>query len=590
MTTLEELADEVVETEILIIGGGLGGKMAAIRAKEEGDVDVTVVEKSHMDRSGDVPNGLDDYPAVAHPKINGVTPEEYGRMRAADLAGLVRTDLSITTAKWAIKPIAVLKQIGVRISEDDGTYWMAGGRLGSALQKRKYDEKEKKYNLVPGDFIKYRGADLHPRLAAEVSKRGVRVYERTMLTNLITSNGSVVGATAVNTRNGKFYVIKAKFILLATGPMARLNDSSPYVKYPTNLFYQWHSPANSGGGHIAAYRAGADLVNMEFIQVDVSNLGKYMGSNASKYAVLRNSKGEDVKENNINKLEGKTGGIQGQGIPFSPDLANPIVERDVLKNCWEGVPFSHKPEMTGGFNSSNEAPANLGPIMEQGGLRTIDVEITPWIKSTVRSMSGVMFNQNGETSVKNLFVAGDMTGASPLYGSAGAFAWGYKIGDYLRALAPDTREPEFDKEQISQVETEKKRVFAPMDRKDGLDPLQVENLARKIVNNYVGIHKIEPRMKQGLEHLQSIKQDLIPLVKAHDYHELMRAIELQDIMEYAEIHTQSAIMRNETRQGPSHHRLDYPQPDDQNWQGKVVVANKKNGKPNYTIKKLEEEV
>ena len=590
MTTLEEIADEVVQTDILIIGGGLGGKMAAIRAKEEGNVDVTVVEKSHMDRSGEVPNGLDDYPAVAHPKINGVTAEEYGRMRAADLPGMVRTDLSITTAEWAIKPIAVLKQIGVRICEDDGTYWMAGGRLGSALQKREYDEKEKKYNLVSGDFIKYRGGDLHPRLAAEVRKRGVRVYERTMLTNLITKNGSVVGATAVNTRNGKFYVIKSKFIILATGPMARLNDSSPYVKYPTNLFYQWHSPVNAGGGHIAAYRAGADLVNMEFIQVSCSNVGKYMGPNGAHVAPIVTSSGESIHQKyDVDNFEGKTGGIQGMMLEFQPDLANPACERDVLEIRFQGV-VSNIPETMGAFNSSNEAPANLRPAIERGGVKAIDIEITPWIKSTVRSMSGVMFNQNGETSVKGLFVAGDMTGASPLYGSTGAFAWGYKIGDYLRALAPQTKEAEFDEEQINQVEAEKKRVFAPMARKDGLDPLQVENLARKIVNNYVGIHKIEPRMKQGLEHLQAIKQDLVPLVRARDYHELMRAIELQDILEYAEIHTQSSIMRTETRQGPSHHRLDYPESDDQNWQGKVVVANKKNGKPNYTIKKLEEEV
>jgi succinate dehydrogenase/fumarate reductase flavoprotein subunit len=226
--------------------------------------------------------------------------------------------------------------------------------------------------------------------------------------------------------------------------------------------------------------------------------------------------------------------------------------------------------------------------MEQGGIRTIDIEITPWIKSTVRSMSGVMFDQNGETAVRGLFVAGDMVGAQPLWGSAGAFGWGYKIGDYLRELSPQTKKPVFDKEQVNQVKMEKSRVFAPMAQKDGLDPLQVENLARKIVNNYVGIHKIEPRMKQCLDHLQAIEKDLVPLVMARNYHELMRAIELQDIVEYAQIHTQAAILRKETRQGPSHHRLDYPDTDDRNWQGKVIVANRKDGKPNYTIQKLEQ--
>ena len=278
-------------------------------------------------------------------------------------------------------------------------------------------------------------------------------------------------------------------------------------------------------------------------------------------------------------------------IPFAPDLSNPGIERDVLKYCWEGV-TSSLPESTGGFNSSNESPANLGPVIEQGGTKAHDIEITPWVKSFVRSMSGVMFDENGETSVKGLFVAGDMVGAQPLYGSTGAFAWGYKIGDYLRELSPDTEKTKFDSEQVKQVEAEKKRVFAPMmvDPKDGLDPLQVENLARKLVSNYVGIHKIEPRMKRCIEHLQEIKENLIPIVKARDYHELMRAIELQEIVDLAEIHARAAIIRNETRQGPSHHRLDYPETDEQNWNGKVIVVNEKAGKPNFTIQKLEKGV
>jgi succinate dehydrogenase/fumarate reductase flavoprotein subunit len=357
---------------------------------------------------------------------------------------------------------------------------------------------------------------------------------------------------------------------MATGPASRLEDSSPYVKYPNNLFYQWHAPANAGGGHVAAYKAGAELVNMEFIQVDVSNLGKYMGSNASKFAKLRNSKGDDLHQQyDINKLEGKTGGIQGMSIPFLPDLSQPMIERDVLKYCWEGAK-PDLPESMAGFNSAYDAPALLEPIIQQGGLRAQDIEITPWVKSFVRSMSGVMFSQNGETSVKGLFVLGDMVGALPLYGSAGAFAWGYKIGDYLRELVPYTEQKEFGEEQMEQIRMEKKRVFTPMAHQDGIDPLMVENLTRKLVTNYVGIHKIEPRMKRCIEYLQIIREKLVPFVRARTYHELMRAIELQDVVDLAEIHAQSAIMRNETRQGPSH----------------VIVVNQKDGKPNHTVKIL----
>jgi succinate dehydrogenase/fumarate reductase flavoprotein subunit len=160
----------------------------------------------------------------------------------------------------------------------------------------------------------------------------------------------------------------------------------------------------------------------------------------------------------------------------------------------------------------------------------------------------------------------------------------------LRELAPQTEQTAFGKEQLEHIRKEKLRVFAPMAQDDGIDPLLVENLARKIVTHYVGIHKIEPRMKRCLEYLQIIKEKLLPSVRAKTYHELMRAIELQEIVDLAQIHTQSAIMRNETRFAPSHHRIDYPEPDEKNWQDKVIVANVTDGKPNYTIQKLEKGV
>ena len=94
-----------------------------------------------------------------------------------------------------------------------------------------------------------------------------------------------------------------------------------------------------------------------------------------------------------------------------------------------------------------------------------------------------------------------------------------------------------------------------MANKNGYDPLMAESLTRKIVTNYVGIHKIEPRMKRCLEHLQTIRERVLPFVGARTYHELMRALELRGIIDLAEIHTQSALMRNETRLFIFHHQL-----------------------------------
>ena len=78
---LEELADEIVETDVLIIGGGLAGCMGAIQANERG-VDVVVMEKAAIRRSGEVGRGIDHYP-IAHPYFTGVAAEEYG-LRSVD--------------------------------------------------------------------------------------------------------------------------------------------------------------------------------------------------------------------------------------------------------------------------------------------------------------------------------------------------------------------------------------------------------------------------------------------------------------------------------------------------------------------------
>ncbi|GAI25923.1 unnamed protein product, partial [marine sediment metagenome] len=208
------------------------------------------------------------YPSIAHPKINGLVAEEYGCMRANDLAGLASRKLSIITAKDALKPVVVLEDIGVKVREEDGTFKMIAARIGGGLTRREGEEKIG----TAGDSILYRGADLKIRLAAEVRRRGVRLFQRTMLTSLITKDGSVVGATALNVRNGELLVFRAKAILLSTGGSQSRMYSYPFSTFPNNLFTGYSNPASTADGHIAAYRAGAKLTNLEFISIGINNL------------------------------------------------------------------------------------------------------------------------------------------------------------------------------------------------------------------------------------------------------------------------------------------------------------------------------
>ena len=123
--------------------------------------------------------------------------------------------MAVTEAKNYVKPLVVLEDLGVKLREDDGTL--------KVKQTQKMPGGPNWHRLVPdengkieGDKVFYRGSDVKARLAEAVIKSGTRVFERTMLTSLVTRDGAVVGATGLNTRTGKFIVFKAKAVLVST--------------------------------------------------------------------------------------------------------------------------------------------------------------------------------------------------------------------------------------------------------------------------------------------------------------------------------------------------------------------------------------
>lgn len=567
--TKEELP-EVIETDVLIVGGGLAGCAAAIKAKDNKNVDVILLEKAAVRRSGEAGAGMDHYPNVAHPRVNGITAEEFGRMRTTDMAGLVSTKLSILTAKDAIKPLVLLEEIGVKLREEDGTYKMLTGRTKKV------------------DFMFYRGADLKLKLAAEVHKRGVKVFDRTMCTNLITKDGSVVGATAVNIRNGKFLVFKAKAILLSTGGIWRLYEY-PFATFPSNLFIAYQVSTNSGDGAAVAYRAGAKLTNMEYTYVHQGLAGwpssAFVG-HLGPHVPTKTSKGENLQEKYPEIRERVAGGSfhPWTNYAYMPNMSMPEAEREVL--YYNTTEVSGEIETYGYYMAANEAPMGVKIIRDRGGLRRAPFEIRHWISGVPRSFSGLMFDEKGETSLKGLFVAGDTQGGLPLYGAMGALVWGCRIGRYLAEYVPNTNRPSFDKEQFIQVQAERNRIRAPLSRRDGTEALELEDFVRKVMRNYVEIHKIEPKLKRAMELAQLVKERFVPTLIARNPHELMRALEVQNIIDIAEIHAYTALLRTETRLPPYHYRVDFPEQDDLHWKKNIVVQNI-GGKIKYTLETLE---
>jgi len=162
---LEQLVDEIIETDFLIIGGGLVGLMAALSAKRKGSTDVCIMEKAAIESGGDC-IGLDHH-VVEHPGIiEHPIPKDFSKEQAAKgefgvkrMHNLTSINLAVAEAKNYTKPLALMEEIGVKLREDDGmvrlvqTQKVKGGPTWNRLVR---DAEGK----ATGDKIFYRGADL----------------------------------------------------------------------------------------------------------------------------------------------------------------------------------------------------------------------------------------------------------------------------------------------------------------------------------------------------------------------------------------------------------------------------------------------
>jgi len=196
-----------------------------------------------------------------------------------------------------------------------------------------------------------------------------------------------------------------------------------------------------------------------------------------------------------------------------------------------------------------------------------------WLEGLPRSFAGVMHGERGESSLKGLFIVGDVAGGLPQFGCAGAFVWGYMCGNYAAEDAVKAKIPEFDTDQVRQIQATRENDLAPLRRNQGVNPLELEDLVRKIMRHYVGVKKIEPRLKRGLELIKVIKENFVPALEASTPHELMRTLEVKNIIELAELHVAASLLRTETRMPPNHYRMDYPARDDVNWQRNLILMN-----------------
>jgi len=590
---IEQLADRIIETDFLIVGGGIVGGMAAIRAKKNNpDLDVTVIDKSKMEWSGDGV-GLDNFNQVPLRKEDfnrEVTDDDVNKaiFGGNRMKGLIDLKIYAKQMKNAYISQPLLEEIGVRIREDDGTlYVLQAYRRGTNWGRIQYDENGSPEPLF-GSLS--RGSDVKPRLGAAARKYGARVLDRTMLTSVVTKDGEAVGATAINTRTNEFLFIKAKAILISTGGAARMYPhlSSPY---PNNQFYSITSPVLDGGGHVSALQAGAKLYSMEmgnFYNVSKGVNHSSGGGGCNWYFKMYNSKGEALEDKYADRVVTKAGGvIPGLNYMFAPDMQNAEALHDVILSYKDKADNDTIAAVY--FTAATEPTKALKFHKLAGGLTNeLPVECD-YIYCGLGMAGGGILRENveSETGVKNLFAAGNVVGSM----TSSGFTWGCLIADHVAELVKGKEQVKVDGDLLQQVDDTRQWVFAPLGRKSDytVNPLELEDYIKQVNHTYVGTHKYTSKMQRGLELLKRAKEGAVPLLAAYSPHELMRAIEVQNILDVSQMHIQSSIMRDESRLGLVHYRVEHPELDHK-WDNLIVTVKNVAGDKNFAIEKLNKEI
>ncbi|MEJ2508729.1 MAG: fumarate reductase/succinate dehydrogenase flavoprotein subunit [Gammaproteobacteria bacterium] len=547
---------ETIETDILVIGGGTAGPMAAIKAKEKNPkLNVTLLEKANVKRSGAISMGMDGLNNAIIP--GHATPEQYVKEITVANDGIVNQKTVMAYAQHSFEMIEQLDRWGVKFEKDEtGDY-----------------NVKKVHHLGTYVLPMPEGHHVKKILYRQLRRHRVQVVNRYTATRLVKdTSGRIAGVMGVNTRTGELVLIKAKAVVLATGAAGRLGlPASGY------LFGTYENPANAGDGYSMAYNAGAELSGIECYQINP--LIKDYNGPACAYVTgpmggfTANAKGDRFIEcdywSGQMMLEFYRELESGNGPVF---LKLDHLAEETIEEIEEIL-------------HSNERPSR-GRFHERRGTdyrnRMVEMHISEIGLCSGHSASGVWVDEHARTTVPGLYAAGDLACVPHNY-MLGAFVYGAIAGQDAADYCDSVGEPVPDPQAVAE---EGERILAPLHHEGGITPYQMEYKLRRMVNDYLQPPKVTTKMEIGLERFAEIRQDLARL-SAKDPHELLRAMEVHAILDCAEMAARASLYRTESRWGLYHYRVDYPEADDQNWYAHVQVKRGEDGQMSCFKREIE---
>jgi fumarate reductase (CoM/CoB) subunit A len=538
---------QVLETDVLVIGGGVTATRAAISAYDEG-ANVVLADKGIVGKSGGGPVAYSVTAALIRPPDS---PEALFQDMVKSGQGLNNQRLVRVFAEDVAQGrVLDLEKFGIVFARTpDGNLNLR--QMGG--------------HSHPRDIASFHAASMVNVLVSEVIRRNIKVMSEVMITRLLTEEGCVVGAIGLNKKTGDLMTFRAKTTVLTAGGAGQAYGAGEISGYTTNLM------EITGDSYAMAYRIGAELVDMEFVQ-SIPALaypeiykGVLLGEPSATNAKLYNSNRERFMER------------------YDPERKERTTKDMLASSAFQEVKAGRGTPHGGVWMDFSEAPPDSFhifplPFKEMGIDPKKDwVEMIPAIHYF---MGGVKINERGETNIPGLYAAGEaaggLHGANRLAGcsTADSNVFGARAGKYAALEARKMTRPGINWAQVSE---EKRRILTLLEseRKPlGITPMRIKRKIQALLWDYVGVLRNESGLRASLEKLEPIRKEYEKDLRLRQNsgrfnNELIEAIEVSNMLDVAEIIARAALLRKERRGG--HYREDYPNRDDQNWLKNIVV-------------------
>lgn len=571
-----------VDVDVLVIGGGPAGCCAGLAALRRG-MTVAVCDKGAIKKSGNAGAGIDHWNDIPEsPGSSMTTDEKYANNKGDNMnrgffgvtgPDMVHRDYIASKGTW--DALLELEKLGLPIRDEDGDF------DGNPSQDK--DTKLlRSYNYNHLNSIKLRGGNfVKPVLYNGLKKEGAKLYDRVMMTALLTDGGrqgaKVVGAMGFSLETGEFYVFSAKSVIISTGYVCSMWIYSMEI---TGNSFRW-DPNDIGEGAAMAHKAGAktygfynngatrgshpfawprfglgDSGNTWSYCTIVDNKGKpvpwkYRDGTVSENAEERSSPPNDQMPHmpfNLKELA-DSGEYE---LPFWADLGS-MPERERRSIWGMMVGNEGKTRYTlydyytrNGFNPEKHLLwCALDPRTGKGSMHGNPGDAPVW-RSERGGQGYLVTDWDLMTSVPGLFAAGASGGSEGLsYACSTGFYAGNRASEYCKRTPAGTIDEK-------QVEDERKRVYAPTKRVNDPEAYvswkELWGGTARAMQQCCGELLTKPILEFGINWLQSIKNTEAQKTFARNPHELARVMECETRITVSELYMRACIAKLEAEE------------------------------------------